>query len=614
MTRLMVLDLNAGRLPQREPYRCLAARGLEVLLLAPEVWQEPFGSVAFEEEVPQRHYRAQALPVLFKGRYHRVIFRGFKAAAAAFQPDELWVHAEPENWLAWQALRVRASVCPQARLNLVSWRNIDYPRRGLPYRLAWLHQAIEDRSRREGVRVLCYNSDAQRILGAKGFDCAPTRMGVNLDYFKPGDQRRARQALGLPEKARLAGFAGRFIEAKGGADLIDAAARVPGLQLLFLGDGPQRAAWAQRAESKGVTLHWRTLPHERMPQGLQAMDLLTLPSRSRAGWREQFGRILVEAMACGVPVLGSDSGAIPEVIGRWGLVFPEGDVAALSRGLREALRRRAALARAGRIRAAQYEWKVIAPELARQFSRQRLGPTVAVHGVPVFAGKQAQALTAFEALLKGRRGGTLFYLNAHTANVAASDAGLRRDLCAADLVLPDGGGVLLASRWLGQPIPERLALGDLLQPLVRLAHRHKAKLWFWGGEDGVARAAAMALGVPVAGACHGFQRTEAEIQALFNAIRRSGSKVVFIGLGSPRQETLARRLVQAIPGVVAVVCGNAFVFAAGLQKRAPQWMQATHLEWLWRIWLEPRRLWRRYFFGNARFVIRTAWQVCGGRP
>jgi glycosyltransferase involved in cell wall biosynthesis len=114
-----------------------------------------------------------------------------------------------------------------------------------------------------------------------------------------------------------------------------------------------------------------------MPAFLQTLDLLVLPSRSRPNWQEQFGRILVEAMACGVPVVGSDSGEIPHVIGDAGVVFPEDNVAALTAALRRLQSdadERTALARRGRQRVlAHYTQEQIAAQTADAYRATMAG-------------------------------------------------------------------------------------------------------------------------------------------------------------------------------------------------------------------------------------------------
>jgi glycosyltransferase involved in cell wall biosynthesis len=149
------------------------------------------------------------------------------------------------------------------------------------------------------------------------------------------------------------GFAGRLVPQKGILDLVDACRLVPGpLRLLVVGDGPLRSAL------EALTLHDAEialvsgLSHDRMPEEYAEMDVLVLPSRTTEKWAEQFGRVLVEALSCGVPVVGSSSGEIPWVIEATGggLIFPEGDVEALARiigELRADPERRAELARTG---------------------------------------------------------------------------------------------------------------------------------------------------------------------------------------------------------------------------------------------------------------------------
>jgi glycosyltransferase involved in cell wall biosynthesis len=139
--------------------------------------------------------------------------------------------------------------------------------------------------------------------------------------------------------------------------------------LTLVGSGEELEALRKLASEGGiadrVTLGVR-LPSAEMPDFYRSLDLLVLPSRTRPNWKEQFGRVLIEAMASGVPVLGSDSGEIPHVIGSAGVVFPEGDVGALRSQLQRLMQDRAArecLAAAGRERVlAQYTMA----EIARQ--------------------------------------------------------------------------------------------------------------------------------------------------------------------------------------------------------------------------------------------------------
>jgi glycosyltransferase involved in cell wall biosynthesis len=129
------------------------------------------------------------------------------------------------------------------------------------------------------------------------------------------------------------GFAGRFVEEKGLRDLVAAAHRLPGqTRLLLTGNGPMRAELARVARNGLDVEIVSDISHDDMATAYARMDVLVLPSRTTPTWAEQFGRVLVEALWCGVPVIGSDSGEIPWVIDSTGggLVFPEGDVEALA--------------------------------------------------------------------------------------------------------------------------------------------------------------------------------------------------------------------------------------------------------------------------------------------
>lgn len=627
-TRVLAVDLNACRRPQQEPYRLLALRGkVQVRLLVPDQWKEPFGTAKADLGPDAPGLELRSLPVLFSGRYHRVLFRGLASEVRDFAPDVVWAIAEPENFLALQALRAIRRHAPQAALALVSWRNIPYARNALPYKGAAAHQWLEDLARDAGAVVLNYNSDAGRLMGGRGFECLPTLMGVNLDYFTPGPRQGAREALGLPQKDFVAGFVGRCLEEKGVGDLIAALHGMPGGRLLLVGDGPRRQAWLDQAARAGVPVTSLSLAHERVVLAMRAMNVLCLPSRGTAAWREQFGRVLIEAMAGGTPVLGSDSGAIPDVIqaprpragafsrGKGGLVFGEGDVPALAAALR-ALRApalAAALGREGLSRArSEFTWSAIAPRLESQLldlARRGRGPRLL--GLEIFGGDRAALLERFDAWLGEGRSGRrrarlLFYLNAHLVGVAGADEAFRSLLAEADLRLPDGQGVVLALRGMGLPTAERLALGDILPDLVAAAARRRKSVFFWGGAPGVAGEAAEALrrkhpALRVAGSADGFQ-DEAAAALLRARLRRLSPGLLLLGMGSPKQEALALELAADLSGSVIVVCGNAFTFIAGRQKRAPRWMALAGLEWLWRLGLEPRRLAGRYVVGNLRFA------------
>jgi glycosyltransferase involved in cell wall biosynthesis len=179
------------------------------------------------------------------------------------------------------------------------------------------------------------------------------------------------------------GFAGRLVPEKGLELLIDATAGVDGALVRMVGNGPMYEQLRRRAIARSVQLEIDTsVKHEQMAAAYAGFDVLVLPSLTRATWAEQFGRVLVEALWCGVPVIGSDSGEIPWVINatRGGLVVPEGDVAALRDAivrLRDSPSLRRELADQGRERVGElFSVQAVGRELDRSL-RQAAGLTEA---------------------------------------------------------------------------------------------------------------------------------------------------------------------------------------------------------------------------------------------
>jgi glycosyltransferase involved in cell wall biosynthesis len=147
---------------------------------------------------------------------------------------------------------------------------------------------------------------------------------VDADLFRPPARRESGRSF-------VIGSANRRLVAEKGVDvLLQAVAKLPGVwRLQIAGDGPMKRPLQQLAQELGIAERVQfdgSIPSGQVPAYLQQLDTLVLSSRTRPNWKEQFGRILVEAMACEVAVIGSDSGEIPHVIGEAGLIFPEDDV------------------------------------------------------------------------------------------------------------------------------------------------------------------------------------------------------------------------------------------------------------------------------------------------
>lgn len=212
----------------------------------------------------------------------------------------------------------------------------------------------------------------------------------------------------------------------------------------------------------------------------------------------------------------------------------------------------------------------------------------------------------------------LTYANAWTIGLARDDeqlSGIHRDI--ASVVYADGQAVVWASRLLGRPLPERVNAGDFFPALLsRLAGR-KARVFFLGGAEGLAHTAAervkgLSAGITIVGTRSGYF-TEAEANRVAQLIRDTQPDIVFVGMGSPQQEQWAADHLDELGASVVWCVGALFEYYGDVRRRAPTWMRRIGLEWLFRLVLEPKRLWRRYFFGNARFLWLVARQKLTGR-
>lgn len=228
-------------------------------------------------------------------------------------------------------------------------------------------------------------------------------------------------------------------------------------------------------------------------------------------------------------------------------------------------------------------------------------------GVPVDAVTKKEAFVTVAAFLGGRSGRMVVTPNPEMVVMARRDQEFREALASSDLAIPDGTGLLWAARRRGEPLPERVTGTDLMQDIVSLAAARGQGIFLLGGGPGVAEKAAAELkrrhpDLIVAGAVSGGRvvrdsggRLSIDAAAL-EAIRSSAPAVLFVAFGHGNQEKWIRQNLPDLPSVrLAMGVGGAFDFIIGKSKRAPEWMQKSGLEWLWRLIHEPRRfvrIWR----------------------
>ncbi len=227
-----------------------------------------------------------------------------------------------------------------------------------------------------------------------------------------------------------------------------------------------------------------------------------------------------------------------------------------------------------------------------------------------------EGLHAEVAHLVRRRGGIVLNANAHCLNLCHEDEGLRNFFAAADVVFCDGAGVRLAARMLGDQLPERITYADWLPRLAALAEERGFSLFFLGARPGVAGEAARRLrashpDLRIVGVRHGYfdhGAGSSENGAVVAEINAARPDVLLVGLGMPLQERWLMENLHGLDVGVALTGGAVFDYASGRLRRGPRLLTDNGLEWLARLIVEPRRLWRRYLLGNPLFLARVIGQ------
>jgi len=210
-------------------------------------------------------------------------------------------------------------------------------------------------------------------------------------------------------------------------------------------------------------------------------------------------------------------------------------------------------------------------------------------------------------------------VNIHKMNLAYKDRSLRNFLNEASIVFCDGAGVMLGARILGKRIPERITYGDWLWSLAEFAETRGITFYFLGNKPGVAEKAKMILKnkfpkLAVNGIHHGYfdkSPDSSENETIIREINEIKPNILIVGFGRPAQEKWLIENWERLNANVALTGGGAFDIISGVLQRGPKWMTNHGLEWLARMFIEPRRLWKRYLIGNPLFIGRVLLERLG---
>ena len=303
----------AGTLSKAE----LLARHVELVLVIPKAWP----TYARETPPPPQNYEKIELPVLFSGHNHLHLYLGIRGLLTKIKPDVIHIDEEPYSVVTSQIIAASAGL--KAKHIAFTWQNL-YKVYPPPFSL------FEKYVYKHARAIIAGNSEARTILRKKGYrGYIPIIPQFGIDSLAYTANLNNKEKLGVLPDVLAVAYVGRLVKEKGIDILLGAIAKVPGVHLYIAGSGPEEAFLARLAGEYRISdrVHFMgPLQSTKVAEFMASVDVLVLPSRTRPNWKEQFGRVLIEAMASGTVVIGSNSGEIPNVIGGAGLIFREGDV------------------------------------------------------------------------------------------------------------------------------------------------------------------------------------------------------------------------------------------------------------------------------------------------
>jgi N-acetylglucosaminyldiphosphoundecaprenol N-acetyl-beta-D-mannosaminyltransferase len=244
---------------------------------------------------------------------------------------------------------------------------------------------------------------------------------------------------------------------------------------------------------------------------------------------------------------------------------------------------------------------------------------VNVLGVGIDPVTVGQLHAGIKCLVESEKRGTVLNVNAHCLNLLYRDAALRGFFEGADLVFCDGAGVMLAARLLGKRIPERITYAEWMWRLAAFAEAEGLSLFLLGAGPDVAERAAQRLrtqhpDLRISGVEHGYfdhSPASRENEAVLRKVNAARPDILIVGLEMPLQERWLMENRDALDANVALTGGAVFDYVSGRLRRGPRLLTDNGFEWLARLIVEPRRLWRRYLIGNPLFLLRVLGQRLG---
>ena len=319
---------------------------------------------------------------------------------------------------------------------------------------------------------------------------------------------------------------------------------------------------------------------------------------------EGFGLSLLEAMHAGLPCACSNNSSLGELgEGAAELFSPDSpqEIACAMQKILSDTTFQQQLSEKGRAKAANFSWRNTAKGLCEIYRNRK----AVVLDVPFFSGTINEALEKIDSFVQSKSAHHIAFINAHCLNIAYKNKEYKQILKECSIVFADGIGAKIGAKMLGYKVEENVNGTDMFPLLAERPYR----IYLFGGAPGVAeKALANAKNLngkaEFVGCADGFFKSKSEDE-IFAELAELKVDILLVALGVPKQEEWIHRNFNNLPGCVAIGVGGLLDFVSERIPRAPLWMRKLNIEWCFRLYCEPIRLFKRYIIGNPLFIARV---------
>lgn len=345
---------------------------IDLTLLCPEKWVENFTEISLEKS-NDPNYNIIVGKVIFKGYENRGFYYAGILKAIREKPDIIFLVEEPFSLFALQTVVLKSVFSRRSKVIFYTWDNLSKKYK-YPYRPSLIYELINRLTFKTAYYALTANTEAIKILKSKGFNKPIEHVpyGTDLNLFSEKNVEGLKKDLNL--RSPVFGYIGRLLESKGLDVFLKAIAlykkeTVRDFSILIIGSGEYKEELKRITRDLGLINNLvllDTVTHNMVSNYMNCIDIFVLPSKTTEKWKEQFGKVLIEAMACGAYVIGSSSGAIPEVIGDAGLIFEENNPDDLKSKIIQLLNNvelRNELKVNGKTRVKEFAWEIFANKI-----------------------------------------------------------------------------------------------------------------------------------------------------------------------------------------------------------------------------------------------------------